>query len=47
VFAELVLARARRLRTTELRRIMSVTGCRRVSDIDSAVLVARRYFIGR
>jgi hypothetical protein len=26
---------------------MSVTGCRRVADIDSAVLVARHHFIGR
>jgi isopentenyl diphosphate isomerase/L-lactate dehydrogenase-like FMN-dependent dehydrogenase len=33
--------------TTELQRIMSVTGCRRVSDIDSDVLVARHHFTGR
>jgi 4-hydroxymandelate oxidase len=33
--------------TAELQRIMSVTGCRRVSDIDSGILVARHHFIGR
>ncbi len=33
--------------TAELQRIMSVTGCRRVSDIDNRVLVARHHFIGR
>jgi len=30
--------------TAELQRIMSVTGCRRVSDIDSGVLVSRHHF---
>ncbi len=33
--------------TAELQRIMSVTGCRRVSDIDRGVLVARHHFGGR
>jgi isopentenyl diphosphate isomerase/L-lactate dehydrogenase-like FMN-dependent dehydrogenase len=33
--------------TAEQQRIMSVTGCRRVSDIDSGILVARHHFIGR
>ncbi|MGA2960389.1 MAG: alpha-hydroxy-acid oxidizing protein [Candidatus Korobacteraceae bacterium] len=32
--------------TAELQRIMSVTGCKRVSDIDSGILVARHHFIG-
>ena len=33
--------------TAELQRIMSVTGCRQVSDIDSGILVARRHYVGR
>ena len=31
--------------TGELRRIMSVTGCSKLSEIDSQVLVKREYFI--
>ena len=33
--------------TAELQRIMSVTGCRRVSDIESGILVARHHYVGR
>jgi hypothetical protein len=32
--------------TAELQRIMSVTGCRRVADIDSRVLLTRPHFAG-
>jgi isopentenyl diphosphate isomerase/L-lactate dehydrogenase-like FMN-dependent dehydrogenase len=33
--------------TAELQRIMSVTGCRQLSDINSEVLVARHHLVGR
>ena len=33
--------------TAELQRIMSVTGCKQLADIDKKVLVERDYFIRR
>ena len=33
--------------TAELQRIMSVTGCKQLSDVDSGVLVTRHHLLGR